>query len=104
MKKPIYLDYMATTPIDPRVAKKMLHYLTDDCTFGNSASQHFYGYQAKMAIETARQQVATLTNSNPKSIIWTSGATEANNLAIKGAACFYQRQGKHIVTCKTEHK
>ncbi len=104
MSKPIYLDYMATTPVDPRVAKKMLHYLTDDCSFGNSASKHFYGYLAKMAIEDARQQVATLINSNPNSIVWTSGATEANNLAIKGAACFYQRQGKHIVTCKTEHK
>ncbi|MEI8054950.1 MAG: IscS subfamily cysteine desulfurase [bacterium] len=104
MSKPIYLDYMATTPVDPRVAKKMLHYLTDDCAFGNSASQHFYGYQAKAAIEDARIQVATLVNSSPKSIIWTSGATEANNLAIKGAACFYQRQGKHIITCKTEHK
>ena len=104
MSKPIYLDYMATTPIDPRVAKKMLPYLIGDCTFGNSASQHSYGYQAKAAIEDARLQVAALINSDPKSIIWTSGATEANNLAIKGAACFYQRQGKHIVTCKTEHK
>ncbi|CAL7964241.1 cysteine desulfurase IscS [Gammaproteobacteria bacterium] len=104
MFKPIYLDYMATTPIDPRVAKKMLHYLTDDCSFGNSASEHFYGYQAKAVIEDARLQVATLINSNPKSIVWTSGATEANNLAIKGAACFYQRQGQHIITCKTEHK
>jgi len=102
--KPIYLDYMATTPVDPRVAKKMLPYLTDDRSFGNSASKHFYGYQAKAAIEDARLQVATLINSDPKSIVWTSGATEANNLALKGAACFYQRQGKHIITCKTEHK
>lgn len=95
---------MATTPVDPRVAKKMQLYLIGDCTFGNSASQHFYGYQAKDAIDNARLQVAALINSDPKSIIWTSGATEANNLAIKGAACFYKRQGKHIVTCKTEHK
>lgn len=102
--KPIYLDYMATTPVDPRVAKKMLPYLTDNSSFGNSASTHFYGYQAKAAIEDARVQVATLVNSDPKSIVWTSGATEANNLALKGAACFYQRQGKHIITCKTEHK
>lgn len=102
--KPIYLDYMATTPVDPRVAKKMLPYLTDDSFFGNSLSKHFYGYQAKAAIENARLQVATLINSDPKSIVWTSGATEANNLALKGAACFYARQGKHIITCKTEHK
>lgn len=102
--RPVYLDYMATTPVDSRVAKKMLPYLTDDSSFGNSASKHFYGYQAKVAVEDARQQVATLINSDPKSIVWTSGATEANNLALKGAACFYARQGKHIITCKTEHK
>lgn len=102
--KPIYLDYMATTPIDPRVAEKMQFYLTNELAFGNSASQHFYGYQAKAAIEDARLQVANLINGDPKGIVWTSGATEANNLAIKGATIFYQRQGKHIVTCKTEHK
>lgn len=97
---------MATTPIDPRIKKKMLPYLCsiDDDFFGNPASNHYYGYQAKAALEEAREQVAALVNCDPKSIIWTSGATEANNLAIKGAASFYQRQGKHIVTCKTEHK
>ena len=95
---------MATTPVDPRVAKKMHSCLIGDSDFGNSSSQHFYGYQAKTAIEEARSQIASLINCDPKSIIWTSGATEANNLAIKGAACFYQRQGKHIITCKTEHK
>ncbi|EKE00647.1 MAG: hypothetical protein ACD_21C00298G0001 [uncultured bacterium] len=102
--KPIYLDYMATTPVDPRVATKMQFYLTDASTFGNAASQHFYGYQAKAAIEDARAQVAGLINGDPNGIVWTSGATEANNLAIKGAAYFYQRQGKHIITSKTEHK
>lgn len=104
MSKPIYLDYMATTPIDPRVVNKMLPYLSNNGVFGNAASQHFYGYQAKEAIDNARLQVATLINTSPISIVWTSGATEANNLAIKGAANFYQRQGKHIITCKTEHK
>jgi cysteine desulfurase len=104
MIKPIYLDYMATTPIDPKVAKKMQFYLTDNSVFGNSTSQHFYGFQANAAIEDARLQVATLINTTPESIVWTSGASEANNLAIKGSVYFYQRQGKHIVTCKTEHK
>lgn len=104
MNRPIYLDYMATTPIDPRVAKKMLPYLSRDEFFGNSASPHIYGYEAKAAIEDAKHQVASLINTDPKSIIWTSGATESNNLAIKGSTNFYQRQGKHIVTCKTEHK
>lgn len=102
MSKPVYLDYMATTPVDPRVAKKMVPYL--EKSFGNSASKHFYGYQAKEAVEKARNQIASLINCDPKDITWTSGATEANNLALKGAALFYQRQGKHIVTCKTEHK
>ena len=102
MTKPIYLDYMATTPIDPRVAQKMLPYLNE--FFGNPASKHYYGYQAQAAVEEARSQVAALINCDSKSIIWTSGATEANNLALKGAAYFYERQGKHIVTCKTEHK
>jgi cysteine desulfurase len=104
MHNPIYLDYLATTPLDPRVREKMLPYLSHDTFFGNSESQHFYGYQAKEAIEEARIQVASLINADPKGIIWTSGATESNNLAIKGATLFYQRQGKHIVTCKTEHK
>jgi len=103
-KTPIYLDYMATTPVDPRVMEKMLPYLLQESGFGNPSSKHFYGYQAKDAIETARAQVADLFNTEPGSIVWTSGATEANNLAIKGAALFYQRQGKHIITCQTEHK
>lgn len=104
MKLPIYLDYMATTPVDPRVAKKMSEYLTIDGNFGNPSSQHFYGYHAKAAIENAQEQVASLINADPRGIIWTSGATESDNLAIKGSALFYQRQGKHIITCKTEHK
>ncbi len=104
--QPIYLDYMATTPLDPRVKQKMLPYLgaTDDGIFGNPSSKHYYGLAAKEAVEKARTQVANLINCDPGNIIWTSGATEANNLAIKGAACFYQRQGKHLVTTKTEHK
>ncbi|MBU0743799.1 MAG: IscS subfamily cysteine desulfurase [Gammaproteobacteria bacterium] len=102
MSKPIYLDYMSTTPIDPRVREKMLPYLED--FFGNPASKHYYGYQAHAAVEEARSQVANLISCDPKNIIWTSGATEANNLAIKGASLFYQRQGKHIITSKTEHK
>jgi cysteine desulfurase len=105
MRLPIYLDYMATTPVDPRVAKKMLECLEFAGNFGNPASHsHIYGHQAKEAVEAARQQVADLINADPREIIWTSGATEANNLAIKGAAYFYQRKGKHIITCKTEHK
>lgn len=105
VKKPIYLDYMATTPVDPRVKQRMLDYLDPDGIFGNSASRsHGYGWLAEKAIEEARQQVADLLQADPNSIIWTSGATEADNLAIKGAARFYQRKGKHIVTCKTEHK
>lgn len=102
--KPIYLDYMATTPVDSRVIEKMLPYLLQESGFGNPSSKHFYGYQAKDAIQTARAQVADLFNTEPNSIFWTSGATEANNLAIKGAALFYQRQGRHIITCQTEHK
>jgi cysteine desulfurase len=104
--QPIYLDYMATTPIDPRVLQKMLPYLgsVDNGIFGNPSSKHYYGLQAKVAVEEARVKVANLTNCDPKNIVWTSGATEANNLAIKGASYFYKRQGKHIVTCKTEHK
>lgn len=104
MSKPIYLDYMATTPVDPRVAKKMQFYLISETAFGNAASEHFYGYQAKAAIEEARLQVASLVNADPEGIIWTSGATESNNLAIKGSVGFYKRQGKHIITPKTEHK
>lgn len=103
MKLPIYLDYMSTTPIDPRVSQKMLACLENH--FGNAASRsHIYGWQANETIEHARQQVASLINADPREIIWTSGATEADNLAIKGAALFYQRKGKHIITCQTEHK
>lgn len=100
----IYLDYAATTPVDPRVASKMAEYLTMEGIFGNPASSHDFGQQAKNAVAFARQQVADLINANPESIIWTSGATEANNLAIKGAALFYQRQGKHIITSQSEHR
>jgi cysteine desulfurase len=102
--KPIYLDYAATTPVDVRVAKKMQEYLTGDGLFGNPASQHSYGQQARAAVELARGQVAHLINAESREIIWTSGATESNNLALKGAAHIYQRKGKHIVTMKTEHK
>ena len=106
MKKPIYLDYSATTPVDPRVAKLMCSYLTpDDGLFGNAASRsHQYGWDAEDAIDTARKHVANLINANPKEIVWTSGATESDNLAIKGVAEFYAKKGKHIITCKTEHK
>tara|TARA_R110000868_G_scaffold362686_1_gene624867 strand:+ start:10791 stop:11957 length:1167 start_codon:yes stop_codon:yes gene_type:complete len=101
----IYLDYAATTPVDPRVAKKMAQYLTMDGTFGNPASSaHKYGWQAREAVDTARQQVADAIGADAKEIVFTSGATEANNLAIKGIAEFHQRNGKHIITCKTEHK
>jgi cysteine desulfurase len=106
MKLPIYLDYSATTPVDPRVAEKMCHYLTlDEGRFGNPASRsHKFGWDAEKAVEEARQHVANLVNADPREIIWTSGATESDNLAIKGAAHFYSKKGKHIVTCKTEHK
>ena len=106
MKKPIYLDYSATTPVDPRVAKLMCSYLTmDDALFGNAASRsHQYGWDAEQAIEQARKHVAELINANPKEIVWTSGATESDNLAIKGVAEFYAKKGKHIITSKTEHK
>ncbi|MGC2520187.1 MAG: IscS subfamily cysteine desulfurase [Burkholderiales bacterium] len=103
MKFPIYLDYSATTPVDPRVAQKMIPYLTEQ--FGNPASRsHAYGWGAEKAVEEARGHVAALLNADPKEIIWTSGATEGNNLAIKGAAHFYKGKGKHIITVKTEHK
>ncbi|MBP7467089.1 MAG: IscS subfamily cysteine desulfurase [Thauera sp.] len=103
MKFPIYLDYSATTPVDPRVAQKMIPWLTEQ--FGNPASRsHAYGWAAEAAVEEAREQVAALVNADAKEIIWTSGATESNNLAIKGAAHFYQGKGKHIITVKTEHK
>jgi len=100
---PIYFDYSATTPVDPRVADKMVTYLTD--RFGNSASRsHQYGWEAERAVEEAREQVAALVQADPKEIVWTSGATESNNLAIKGAAHFYKGKGRHLVTVKTEHK
>ncbi|WP_027469581.1 IscS subfamily cysteine desulfurase [Deefgea rivuli] len=102
-KHPIYLDYSATTPVDPRVAAKMIPYLTE--MFGNPASRsHPYGWESEAAVEDAREEVAKLVNCDPKEIVWTSGATESNNLAIKGAAHFYQTKGKHIITVKTEHK
>ena len=103
MRLPIYLDYSATTPVDPRVAQKMIPYLTEQ--FGNPASRsHAFGWEAEKAVEEARAHVAALLNADPKEIIWTSGATEGNNLAIKGAANFYKGKGKHIITVKTEHK
>ncbi len=103
LKFPIYLDYSATTPVDPRVAEKMIPYLTE--LFGNPASRsHSYGWTAEKAVEEAREEVAALVNADAKEIIWTSGATESNNLAIKGAAHFYSGKGKHIITLKTEHK
>ncbi len=104
-KQPIYMDYSATTPVDPRVADLMCQYLTMDGQFGNAASRsHYYGWKADEAVSRAREQVAQLVNADPKEIIWTSGATESDNLAIKGVAQFYRKKGKHIVTCKTEHK
>jgi cysteine desulfurase len=100
---PIYMDYSSTTPVDPRVADKMIPYLREQ--FGNPASRsHMYGWSAEKAVEQARADVAALVNADPREIIWTSGATEGNNLALKGAAHFYQTKGKHIITVKTEHK
>ncbi|RRJ83413.1 IscS subfamily cysteine desulfurase [Aestuariirhabdus litorea] len=105
MKLPIYFDYSATTPVDPRVAQKMVECLTADGNFGNPASRsHLFGWKAEEAVETARRQVADLINADPREIVWTSGATESDNLAIKGVAHFYQKKGKHIITSKIEHK
>ncbi|WP_288498848.1 IscS subfamily cysteine desulfurase [uncultured Erwinia sp.] len=105
MKLPIYLDYSATTPADPRVAATMMQFLTMDGTFGNPASRsHRFGWQSEEAVDIARNQIAELVGADPREIVFTSGATEANNLAIKGAATFHQEKGRHIVTCTTEHK
>ena len=105
MKLPIYLDYAATTPADPRVASKMMQFLTLDGTFGNPASRsHRFGWQSEEAVDVARNQVAELVNADPREIIFTSGATESDNLAIKGAAHAHQARGKHIITSQTEHK
>ncbi len=103
MKFPLYFDYSATTPVDPRVAQKMIPYLTEH--FGNASSRsHAYGWESEKGVEEARAHVAALINADPREIVWTSGATEGNNLAIKGAAQFYKTKGKHIITQKTEHK
>lgn len=105
MKRPIYLDYSSTTPVDPRVAEAMMQCLSMDGNFGNPASRsHVFGWQAEEAVETARQHVADLVHADPREIVWTSGATESNNLAIKGVAGFYGNKGKHILTSKIEHK
>ena len=105
MKLPIYFDYSATTPVDPRVAQAMVDCLTIDGNFGNPASRsHFFGWKAEEAVETARQHVADLVNADPREIVWTSGATESNNLAIKGIMHFNQKRGQHMVTSKIEHK
>ncbi len=105
MKLPIYMDYSATTPTDPRVAETMCQYLMPDGIFGNPASRsHAFGWAADDAVEQARHDVAALLNADPKEIVWTSGATESDNLAAKGVAHFYQKKGKHIITSKTEHK
>ncbi|MBB3101905.1 IscS subfamily cysteine desulfurase [Azomonas macrocytogenes] len=105
MKLPIYLDYSATTPLDPRVAAKMTECLVLEGNFGNPASRsHVFGWRAEEAVENARRQVADLVNADPREIVWTSGATESDNLAIKGVAHFYGSKGKHIITSKIEHK
>lgn len=105
IEKPIYMDYSATTPTDERVVEKMLQYLGPDSAFGNPASRsHSFGWEAEAAVEEARKHIADLVGANPKEIIFTSGATESDNLAIKGSAHFNQKRGKHVITCKTEHK
>ena len=105
MLTPTYMDYSATTPVDKRVAEKMAKYLAMEGDFGNPASRsHYYGWQAEKAVDKARFQVASLVGADPREIVWTSGATESNNLAIKGIANFYHKRGKHIITLKTEHK
>ena len=105
MKLPIYLDYSATTPVDPRVAEKMIQCLSSEGNFGNPASRsHVFGWRAEEAVEDARRQVADLIKADPREIVWTSGATESDNLAIKGVANFYNKKGKHIITSRIEHK
>jgi cysteine desulfurase len=105
MNLPIYLDYASTTPVDPAVADRMVEFLTPSGHFGNPASRsHMFGWQAEAAVEDARVDVANLIGADPREVVWTSGATEANNLAIKGCAQFNTRKGKHIITSKIEHK
>ena len=105
MRKPIYLDYLATTPVDPRVAEKMQQCLSMDGIFGNAASRsHIYGWKAEEAVEQARRQVADLIGADPREIVWTSGATESDNLAIKGVAQYHRERGRHLVTSRIEHK
>ena len=105
MRKPIYLDYLATTPVDPRVVEKMLQCLSMDGIFGNAASRsHIYGWKAEEAVEQARRQVADLIGADPREIVWTSGATESDNLAIKGVAQYHRERGRHLVTSRIEHK
>src|SRR6056297_639156 len=105
MRQPIYLDYLATTPVDPRVADKMAQCLTLDGNFGNPASRsHLYGWKAEEAVENGRREVADLIGADPREIVWTSGATEADNLAIKGVAYAHRERGRHLVTSRIEHK
>jgi len=105
MKLPIYMDYAATTPVDPIVLDKMVNYMSIDGFYGNPASRsHKFGWEAEEAVDVARQQVADLIKADPREIVWTSGATESDNLAIKGVAHFYHKNGKHIITSKIEHK
>jgi len=105
VNKPIYLDYLSTTPVDPRVAEAMSHCLSMEGTFGNPASRsHVFGWKAEEAVENARADIAELINADPREIVWTSGATESDNLAIKGVAHFYRKRGQHIITSKIEHK
>jgi len=105
VQTPIYLDYLSTTPVDPRVVAVMSDCMSTEGVFGNPASRsHVFGWKAEEAVENARNQVAELINADPREIVWTSGATESDNLAIKGVAHFYHKKGKHIITSKIEHK